>query len=73
MGHAVDPNGRLRAGQACGVGRCVAAMTPIQLAREIESAYDSRDRDTLLRMLARLVTLAEAALRPPRPPLEPSD
>ncbi len=48
-------------------------MTPIQLAREIESAYDSRDRDTLLRMLARLVTLAEAALRPTQPPLEPSD
>ena len=45
----------------------------MQLAREIELAYDSRDRDTLLRMLARLVTLAEAALRPPRPPLEPSD
>lgn len=48
-------------------------MTPIDLARAIENAYDSRDRDTLLRMLARLVMLAEAALRPPRPPLEPSD
>jgi len=48
-------------------------MTPMQLAREIENAFDSRDRETMLRMLARLVTLAEAALRPSPPPLEPSD
>ncbi len=48
-------------------------MKPVEIARAIEHAYDARDRDTLLRMLARLVALAEAALRPPAPPLEPSD
>jgi hypothetical protein len=34
-------------------------MTPHQLAVEIENAFDYRDREAMLRFLARLVVLAE--------------
>lgn len=48
-------------------------MTPREIAQAVEHAYDARDRDALQRMLARLVALAEAALRPAPAPIEPSD
>jgi len=58
----------------------MAAMTPRQLAEEIERAYDARDRDALHRYVARLVILASAQVTPPPDPpptekgsLEPSD
>ena len=55
-------------------------MTPVQLAQEVENAFDSRDRDAMHRFLARLVAMADAKLRPPapdplptNPTLDPSD
>lgn len=48
-------------------------MTPRELAKAAENAYDARDREALRLALARLVALAEAALRPVPPPIEPSD
>lgn len=55
-------------------------MTPVQLAQEVETAFDNRDRDALHRFLARLVAMADAKLRPTpaepapsNPTLDPSD
>lgn len=48
-------------------------MTPRQLGEEIIAASYDRRHDDVARYVDRLVALAEAALRPPAPPLEPSD
>lgn len=48
-------------------------MTPRELATTAENAYDARDREALRHALARLVALAELALKPSPPPIEPSD
>lgn len=48
-------------------------MTPRELAQSAENAYDARDREALRLALARLVALAELAMKPAPPPIEPSD
>ena len=48
-------------------------MTPRELAQEIINAAYDRRHDDVARFVARLVALAEAALRPPPAPIEPSD
>ena len=69
----------VRACQANRADRSLAAMTPYQIAQEVENAFDNRDRDAMHRFLARLVAMADAKLRPPdteppsNPTLEPSD
>lgn len=51
----------------------MAEVTPRQLAQIAENAYDARDREALRLALARLVALAELALKPAPPPIDPSD
>lgn len=48
-------------------------MTPRELAQEIINAAYDRRHDDVARFVARLVALAESALRPVPPPIEPSD